>query len=405
MDYRDNQKLRKITDDLTMLDVRHFYIHIPFCRRKCRYCAFYSLEYNSAMSAQFIDSLKQEIYRTSKNYSGGSVYENSTIFFGGGTPSILDTKTIEEIISLIRSEFDIENFSEATLECNPESVSKNKFEQLRNAGINRISIGVQSLDDVILNFLGRIHNSEQALDAVDAAIDAGFENISTDFIFGIPGQTQQQIIGDIDKIIVRNVKHISFYSLTVEKGTPLAKSVATGEIIMPSSDEIAEQYYSATELLSNAGFVNYEVSNFSLPGYECQHNLAYWNGGNYLGFGPAAHSFYDNRRWHNVKSVGEYIARLQMGKTPMDFSEILSSAERFEEYIMLRLRLADGFSVKTAAEILSIDVEILWSVLKKFIESEKMFKKGDVVALNTENRLLADGIAAKIVEEVFDEIE
>ncbi len=386
-----------------MPDVRYFYIHIPFCRRQCRYCAFYSVKYNSELVEPFLKSLKNEISLVSQNFK--NEIENGTIFFGGGTPSILHTEAIAQIISIVREKFHIENFIEATLECNPESISRNKFEKLRSAGINRISIGVQSLNDKILKFLGRVHNSEQALDAIDAALAAGFENIGADLIYGIPRQTQRQIIGDIEKILSHNIKHISLYSLTVEKNTPLAKSVVAGEIIMPSSDEIAERYYSAAEFLSSAGFVNYEVSNFALDGYESRHNLAYWLGENYLGFGPAAHSFFDNERWHNVKSVKKYISRLHIGETPIDFRENLGGAEQFEEYIMLRLRLSKGFSIDEAAAILSIDVEKLWNILKKFIEDGIMFKNGDVVALHDKKRLLADGIATNIVKEILNEIE
>jgi len=391
------------------IDMNHFYIHIPFCRKKCNYCAFYSIKYDETSAKKFLDSLLKEISTVGSRFFDKSREDKSkldtvhakTIFFGGGTPSILDANDISKIISAIEKNFGVEKFDEATIECNPESIFLKKLLIYRKSGINRISIGIQSLGEKFLKFLGRIHTKEDALSSIDTAFESGFDNVSADLIFGIPEQTKEDILRDIDEVISRGVKHISLYSLTLEKNTPLEKMIIAGEVKLPSSDELAEIYYAAAEFFKKAGFRNYEVSNFALPEYECLHNLAYWLGDYYLGFGPAAHSFYEDKRWHNINSLEEYVERLTNGALPSTDCETIGYKEKFEEFIMIRLRLADGFSIKEAAEILNIKIDDFKTILKNLIDNNILVESGEKILLSQDRRLLADGVAEKIVRDTF----
>lgn len=315
------------------------YIHIPFCDHKCIYCDFYSIITTDNINP-FLDSLKKEIDFYSEVYSPDRYF--SSIFFGGGTPSLMEPEYIEEIINHLRKNFLVDNNAEITLETNPGTVDEKKLTSFLKSGINRISIGIQSFNDDELKFLTRIHNSESAIKTIYNAQSAGFENISADLIFNLPGQTKNKWMKNLEKVSHLPVKHISAYSLIFEKGTILNKMVIDGKVKIQSAeggeDYDAELYDLTIDFMESIGFEQYEVSNFSKPEFECIHNKAYWEYRDYLSFGPSAHSFVNNKRWWNFSSLKKYISEIEVNSYAVAGSELLDQKQIFDEYVMLALR-------------------------------------------------------------------
>ncbi len=311
------------------------YIHIPFCDHKCIYCDFYSIiSYDNV--ASYLQSLKKEIEFYSALYTEN--HEVISIYFGGGTPSFMEPGYIGEIISKIKKEFNVNADAEITLETNPGTVSKDKLAEFKEGGINRISIGVQSFNKDELEFLTRIHDSETAIRTVNDAYQIGFENISLDLIFNLPYQTKQMWLGNLQQAVALPVKHISAYSLILEKGTILNKMVLDGKVNLQDADYDAELYELTIDFLSERGFAQYEVSNFSKPGFKCVHNNAYWRYKDYLGFGTSAHSFINGKRWWNYSSLKFYNEAVKSKNHSKIGEEVLTGNEKTEEYVMLALR-------------------------------------------------------------------
>ena len=323
------------------------YIHIPFCEKKCLYCDFYSIENLSPME-EFLSALHREIdlYRA---YGEGVTFE--TIFFGGGTPSLLEPGTLGAIMAHLRSTFTIEGNAEVTVETNPGTVTLEKLRAYRSLGVNRLSIGVQSFYDDELRFLSRIHSADQAVHCVDYARTAGFENISIDLIFSIPGQSLARWQGNLTQSLVLNPEHISAYSLIVEDNTPLARLVSTRQVSPNPLEEEAGMYELTMDLLMKQGYEHYEVSNYARPGFRSRHNYNYWNHQNYLGFGPSAHSFWkqkdalSGRRWWNNASISSYCGKLLEQETPLISQEFVKARELMNERVFLGLR-SDGLDLK-----------------------------------------------------------
>jgi oxygen-independent coproporphyrinogen-3 oxidase len=311
------------------------YIHIPFCDHKCIYCDFYSIITTDNINP-FLISLKKEIDFYSKVYSQDRYF--SSIFFGGGTPSLMEAEYIEEIINHLNERFSVWDNAEITLETNPGTVDEKKLKSFLNAGINRISIGIQSFNDDELKFLTRIHNSETAVKTILNAHNAGFENINADLIFNLPEQTKDKWLQNLKTVTQLPVKHISAYSLILERGTILNKMVLDGKIKMQDEDYDAELYELTIDFMELQGFIQYEVSNFAKPGFECIHNKAYWKYRDYLSFGPSAHSFVDRKRWWNFSSLKKYISEIEDNQTAAAGSELVNNGQMFDEYIMLALR-------------------------------------------------------------------
>ncbi|NOY77138.1 MAG: radical SAM family heme chaperone HemW [Calditrichaeota bacterium] len=320
------------------------YIHIPFCERKCPYCDFYSLTGSAGLQRQFVRALLIEIDRVSAHFSETPPLVE-TLFFGGGTPSLLPTDALEDIFRSLRSRFQLAPAAEITIEANPGTVDQGKFEAYFSMGFNRISLGVQSFRDEELRQLGRIHTAAEAETAIQSARKAGFSNISLDLIFGIPGQTLSHWQENLEKVLRWQPAHISTYNLIYEANTPFGRARETGTI-KPLDEQIEWDMYRLTvETLQANGYSQYEISNFSLPGKACRHNQNYWNGTAYLGMGPSAHSFQGKKRWWNVRDVTAYISRLQEKKLPIDGQESLSSQQRKMEFIFLSLRQKRGLSL------------------------------------------------------------
>jgi oxygen-independent coproporphyrinogen-3 oxidase len=311
------------------------YIHIPFCDHKCIYCDFYSIiSYENVTS--FLSALKSEIAFFSEKFS--EEREIISIYFGGGTPSFMTPEYIGQIIDEIKNRFNVRQDAEVTIETNPGTVSSEKLLQFRNTGINRISIGIQSFDEAELKFLTRIHDSKTAKQTVRDAQAAGYENISIDLIFNLPKQTKSKWHSNLDQAIELPIKHISAYSLILEPGTILNKMVLDGKVKMQSEDYDADLYEMTIDFLTQKGFAQYEVSNFSLPGYESVHNNAYWRYKDYFGFGTSAHSFINGKRWWNFSSLRFYNEAVSKKKNAVAGEEFLTEVQKLREYVMLALR-------------------------------------------------------------------
>jgi oxygen-independent coproporphyrinogen-3 oxidase len=355
------------------------YVHIPFCVKKCGYCDFYSVKWDEESEDKYIHSAINEI----ESYSElSNKYVVDSIYMGGGTPSIINPKNLEKIISTIRNIFTIEENSEISMEANPNSLSEN-LKTYREIGINRLSIGIQSLNDNILKRIGRIHNSKEALQAIDRAIGFGFENINADVMFNIPGQTVDDINDTISKLVTKEIKHISFYSLKLEEGTPMYLLKKDKKIIMPEEDLERKMYYAGRNIMEKHGLMQYEISNFAMKGYECRHNLKYWKQEEYIGIGPSAHSFLGNVRFSNPSELTEYISSGESGVFERNTLEEMDVNDIIFEYIMLRLRLTEGLKFADFKNKFSIDFkEAYKEQIKHLTENNLIELDGDVIRLS-----------------------
>lgn len=354
------------------------YIHIPFCVKKCGYCDFYSVKWDEESENKYIHSAINEI----KSYNElSSKYVVDSIYIGGGTPSIINPKNLEKIISTIRCLFTVEENSEISMEANPNSLWEN-IKTYGEIGINRLSIGIQSLNDNILKRIGRIHNSKEALQAIDRAISFGFENINADVMFNIPGQTVDDINDTISKLVTKQIRHISFYSLKLEEGTPMYLLKKNKKIVMPEEDLEREMYYAGRNIMEKHGLMQYEISNFSVKGYECRHNLKYWKQEEYIGIGPSAHSFLGNVRFSNPSDLTEYITSGENGVFERNTLEEMDVNDIIFEYIMLRLRLTEGLKFADFKNKFSIDFkEAYKEQIKHLTENNLIESDGDAIRL------------------------
>ncbi len=372
------------------------YIHIPFCDHKCIYCDFYSI-ITSDNIQQFLKSLKKEIIHYAEKYSVDR--ELISIYFGGGTPSLMEPKYVSEIIETVKEKFKVAENSEITLETNPGTVSLEKLKSFRDAGISRISIGIQSFDNNDLQFLTRIHNSDTAKQTVFEAVEAGYENISIDLIFNLPGQTKKKWIKNLEQAIKLPIKHISAYSLILERGTILNKMVIDGKVKIADEDYDAELYETTIDFLTTNGFYQYEVSNFAKPGFECIHNNAYWHYTDYFGFGTSAHSFIDGKRWWNFSSLKMYIDKVDQSGNSVAGSETINSEKALNEYVMLELR-SSGLKIKMFENRFGSKSRD-W--LKKNYHYFQLLKNQDFVNLDDETiKLTLKGYA--VCDEILSEV-
>ena len=312
------------------------YVHVPFCKRKCGYCSFYSGASDADTRKKYADALCKNI----RSYRDRAL-SCDTVFFGGGTPTVLETELICRVLETVGESFTLAMGAEITLEANPDSADFDKLSALRSAGFNRVSFGVQSLDDDELSALGRLHSAEQAVTAVENAARAGFENISCDIMIGIPKQDTESLMRTADRLAALPITHLSAYMLSVEDGTPFSdRGVKT------DPDVQAEMYLALIERLKAHGFIQYEISNFARDGHTCRHNLKYWHAEKYLGFGCHAHSFFGDERYSCEADIREYIASDIQPKTVLE-----TAPDKLEEYIMLGLRLTAGISYERLAAL------------------------------------------------------
>lgn len=369
------------------------YIHIPFCEHKCIYCDFYSI-ITFENQIEFIKCLKKEIdFYSQSDFKDA---EFSTIFFGGGTPSILEPNQIEDILNHLFKKFNFSNNLEITLETNPGTVDETKLKLFKQAGINRLSIGIQSFDENDLKFLTRIHDKKTAINTVQTAYSSGFENLNIDLIFNLPNQTKEKWKSNLKIAVNLPITHISTYSLILERGTILNKMVLDGKVKIQDEDYDADLYELTIDFLTSHGFNQYEVSNFAKNGFECEHNLAYWNHKNYLGLGPSAHSFFGNRRWWNYSSLKRYLTEVQTnGHAQMSY-EILSEFELLNEYIMLALR-SKGLNLQELTEKFGIDWLDQSNKINQYIQSGYMVKKNNNLMLTSSGYAVCDEILKNLL--------
>ncbi len=314
------------------------YIHIPFCHSKCDYCDFYSLAGREDRMDAYQKALLAHLAETAPSTHG---YQVDTVYFGGGTPSFYGEKRIRELLKAIKKRYALAPDAEVTMEANPDSVDKGMLTRLRRAGINRLSLGVQSACDRDLAALHRPHTFEQAKAAVEAARKAKIKNLSLDLIYGLPGQTQEGWKDTVEEILALEPEHLSCYGLKVEDGTPLAERVARGERL-PGDDDQADMYLWTVDRLAAAGYIQYEISNFAKKGFQSRHNLRYWFLREYIGFGPGAHSDFGGRRYSFLRDLDGYVDGVLKGGRIIDESDLIPRRERSGEYLMLGLRTARG---------------------------------------------------------------
>ncbi len=319
------------------------YLHIPFCRAKCAYCDFYSLVPNDeVLMERYVEALilHMQSYRI-----GAKDYLADTVFIGGGTPTALPTELLIRLIRAVRRNFALTKGAEFTLEANPATVDAGMLNRLRRAGVNRLSMGLQSANNEELAALSRIHRREDFAESFRAARRARIENINVDLMFGIPYQTKKSLLKTLAYVVRLAPEHISLYDLILEPSTPLAKRAPT--LPMPNEDEEADMYLSAVEFLAQNGYAQYEVSNFARPGYQCRHNLKYWNCEEYLGLGASAHSYFRDSRFSFSRDINRYMQGVEVPTSRIkitDENDVISPHERVGEYIMLRFRLTAGLS-------------------------------------------------------------
>ncbi len=318
------------------------YIHVPFCRSKCFYCDFYSLAGREDVIEHFIECLEREVRRMA---AGSISWSVDTLYIGGGTPSLLPPAGVERLLRALDDTLGLGSVTEITLEANPGEAPLKRLRDYRRLGVNRLSLGIQSFDPAVLDFLGRVHGTEDSRKTFAAARQAGFDNISVDLIFNVPGQSLDQWQADLERVLELESEHVSAYSLTVEAGTGLARAVDAGEVIMPAEETDYRMFTAVRELLLAGGYSAYEVSNFAREGRVCRHNLHYWRIEPYLGLGPAAHGFDGRRRYWNVRDLDEYLRRVAAGESPRSGSENLTAEQLANERLAFGLRLAEGVCV------------------------------------------------------------
>ena len=364
------------------LEVSSLYIHIPFCVKKCSYCDFFSVPYDVSSAHAYTDALCKELYLKSK-----SAHRLKTVYIGGGTPSLLPDKCFSQIFSCLGDNFQISHDAEISVEANPGTLNQSKVNLLLSLGVNRMSLGVQSFNDDELKVLGRIHTADDALRSLGLIRNSGLQNYSLDLIYGIPGQSMDSWRESISKAVDCSPMHISTYELTLEKGTPLYNVMK-----MPEEDLVLAMYTYTIDYLASHGYKHYEISNFALHGFQCFHNLNYWDRGGYIGAGAGAHSFVNGIRSHNVKDIHDYIERLNNGLIPETELLKISPAEALKEFLFLGLRKTNGISIYKT-KLFGIDII---SACKEMLEAGYFEVKDDSLRLTRKGIVLSNSVIVRL---------
>ena len=368
------------------------YIHIPFCHAKCIYCDFYSVADRNNEIPEFLNLICKEIDLFFK--SKQAPWKFDTLFFGGGTPSLLEASSIERILETLNKYLDLNHIEEFTVETNPGEIDYHRLKDFLSIGVNRLSLGFQSFDDKLLSFLGRLHSSNDCIKTYENARKAGFENINADLIFDIPGQTVERWKQDLKKLVNLDPEHISTYSLTVEKQTNLFKLVQSGRVVMPSDTVDISMYTHSLDFLKKNNYLQYEISNHSKKNYTCKHNLHYWKNDPYISFGPSAHSYDMQKRWWNINNLNQYSESIKNNKLPIQDEENLTDREHFNELIFNGLRMQDGVSIKSLEKYYNDSIlDYIELNTKKW---EGLNCENGFFFLDDNARLLADEIASDL---------
>jgi oxygen-independent coproporphyrinogen-3 oxidase len=368
------------------------YLHIPFCSAICNYCNFNRGLFEAGLKDRYVAALESEIR------AAGRGEPADTIFFGGGTPSLLEPEEIGRLIAACRDGFDLTPSAEITLETNPETVSSVRMEGFRAAGVNRVSFGVQSFRDEELRRLGRIHSAGRARAAVVEARAAGFDNISLDLMMWLPQQTREEWVESVEGLIEVGPEHASLYLLELYPNAPLKEDMARAGWSLAPDDDAAEMYLWSMQRLERAGFRQYEISNVARPGFESRHNLKYWQDGEWLGVGCGAHSTRGGVRWRNVSATGDYVARLGEGRSPIAERRELRREERLEEALFTGLRLVEGVDFEAAGQRFGVDVwERYGESLQPFLAEGLAVREGPRLRLTRRGMLVANEVLAVFV--------
>ncbi len=369
------------------------YLHIPFCKKKCHYCDFYkTLETGSKDT--FLKALKKEI-ELQKGYLEKETVE--TIYLGGGTPSVLSAGNISDILETISFHYDVAAGAEISLEANPDDISGTYADELKRSGINRISLGIQSWDNSILQMLNRRHTAGQAGEAVRLIHKAGINNISADLIYGIPGMTSETWVSGLKKTLEYDIKHLSAYHLTIEEGTVFGQMKEAGELEEIDEEESEKHFALLLDICRKNNFIQYEISNFCKEDYYSRHNTNYWRRVAYLGLGPSAHSFIGEKRQWNVASLSEYIRHIERGEVPATI-EILDMRDLYNEYIMTSLRTMWGADLDYVEENINKELrDYLNNLSTRFIKYGMMEKKDNILVLTDQGKMISDNIISSLM--------
>jgi oxygen-independent coproporphyrinogen III oxidase len=378
-----------------MFNMAGIYLHIPFCKKACHYCNFHfstTLHHQSALVA----AMQQELAMQRPLFNSSI----STVYFGGGTPSILSPDQLQSLLQAVRQQANLAPNAEITLEANPDDMDVKKLHTWQQLGINRLSIGVQSFHAADLQWMNRAHNVQQAVDAIQLAQQVGITNISIDLIYGVPGLSDEQWLANLNKVTSLGVQHLSCYALTVEHKTALEKMIAQQKIADVDPEQQSRQFLLLMDWAAANGWEHYEISNFCQPGWRSRHNSSYWQGKPYWGIGPSAHSFdgQNTRQW-NVANNALYIQQIEMGVLPAE-QELLSPTQQLNEYIMTSLRTIEG--IQFGEVMRRSDERVLWHLQQavgKYINNGQMQQKNNSFVLTNQGKLFADGIAADLFVE------
>jgi len=344
------------------------YVHIPFCVRKCFYCDFISFANKKEIIKNYIEALKKEIAYVGVSAKNSTI---TTIYIGGGTPSFIDSKYIVEIIDTIKSNFQVSEDAEITIEINPGTVTKEKIEDYIKCGVNRVSIGLQSTDNKLLKQIGRIHTYEQFLNTYEMVRSVGFKNVNVDLMLALPNQSLEILEDSLKKVIAIKPEHISVYSLILEEGTKLYNLIEGGELKLPDEDIERKMYWKVKNILEQNGYNHYEISNFSKRGFEAKHNLNCWEQKEYIGMGTAAHSYYNKTRYSNTDNLEEYIEKINQSENTKTIHEIQKETDEQKEYMLLGLRKIKGVSIsKFKEKFIQNPIYIFRRELNKLVKEE-----------------------------------
>ena len=374
--------------------MRGIYIHIPFCKTRCSYCDFATGIYDVPLAQRYVDALVQEI-KTSKSAAAAV----DTVYFGGGTPSMLSASQLAQILETVEKNFQIDPAAEITLEINPGSVNRSRLIEFRKLGINRASFGAQTFDDNELARIGRSHTAADTLRTYEFLREAGFDNVSFDLIAGLPGQTMSGWQSNVARFLELRPEHLSFYLLEVHQGTPLAQHIERGIQPKPDDDLAAELYRFMLEQACEAGYRHYEISNLALPGFESRHNKKYWTGVSYTGFGCSAHS-YDgcSRRWSNERDVAKYVQAIETGSSAIAEQHDLTEEELRAEAVFLGLRLMQGLDTRAYQEVFGVDLkEHHREDLERFQEAGLIEFDGELLRLTRAGALMSNEVFASFM--------
>lgn len=367
------------------------YIHIPFCRQKCFYCDFPSFAGREEKIDRYLQALEQEfallrqrLYKKDNAGDTESKFAPRTIYIGGGTPTALNAHQLKKLLEIVQKYVAVAEAEEFTVEMNPGTVDREKLLLLQRAGVNRLSVGVQSFDDHCLKKIGRIHTAQEAVDTIELAHNLGFGNISLDLIYGLPQQDREILTQSVERALTLPVQHISIYGLQLEEGTAFQRMADMGKLQLPTDELVEVMYDYIVEKLPEAGYQRYEISNYALPGYESKHNLSYWQDVDYLGLGSGAHSYWQGTRYENPIGIDDYISVLEAGRLPATLEEQVDRQAHMEEYCFLGLRTAAGIDKNLFQQKFGVDLFTVYGrTIEKLVAQDLLQHTARGIALTT----------------------